>query len=128
MVYAYRAACLASLGTLHRRTKNCAGRGRHPIVSLLLALDSVFPSPFPRRRFVPRAVGLVHVRDLRNQRIVWVRVGEHGADGEEDYARVSHLARLQICIKLVPLEIVRAGLHWSRRMSKQMLPFELMFG
>jgi hypothetical protein len=28
----------------------------------------------------------------------------------------------------VPFEIVRAGLHWSRRMSKQMLPFELMFG
>lgn len=28
----------------------------------------------------------------------------------------------------VPLEIVSAGLHWSRRMSKQMLPFELMFG
>jgi hypothetical protein len=28
----------------------------------------------------------------------------------------------------VPLEMVRAGLHWSRRMSKQMLPLELMLG
>jgi len=25
-------------------------------------------------------------------------------------------------------EIVKAGLHWSRRMSRQMLPLELMFG
>jgi len=28
----------------------------------------------------------------------------------------------------IPFEIVRAGLHWSLRMSKQMLPLELMFG
>ena len=27
-----------------------------------------------------------------------------------------------------PFEIVRAGLHWSLNMSRQMLPFELMFG
>jgi hypothetical protein len=27
-----------------------------------------------------------------------------------------------------PLEIVRAGLHWSLRMSRQILPLELMFG
>jgi hypothetical protein len=26
------------------------------------------------------------------------------------------------------LEMVRAGLHWSRRMSRQMLPLELMLG
>jgi hypothetical protein len=29
---------------------------------------------------------------------------------------------------VIPFEIVNAGLHWSRRISKQMLPFELMFG
>ena len=28
----------------------------------------------------------------------------------------------------VPLLMVRAGLHWSRRMSRQMLPLELMLG
>jgi hypothetical protein len=28
----------------------------------------------------------------------------------------------------IPLLMVRAGLHWSRRMSRQMLPFELIFG
>ena len=27
-----------------------------------------------------------------------------------------------------PLEIVRAGLHWSLKMSKHMLPFELILG
>lgn len=27
-----------------------------------------------------------------------------------------------------PFEIVRAGLHWSLRMSRQMLPLELMLG
>ena len=28
----------------------------------------------------------------------------------------------------VPFEMVKAGLHWSRRMSRHMLPLELMFG
>jgi hypothetical protein len=28
----------------------------------------------------------------------------------------------------IPLEIVRAGLHWSLRISKQMLPLELILG
>ena len=28
----------------------------------------------------------------------------------------------------IPLEMVRAGLHWSRRISRQIDPFELMFG
>jgi hypothetical protein len=27
-----------------------------------------------------------------------------------------------------PFEMVKAGLHWSRRMSRQILPLELMFG
>jgi hypothetical protein len=28
----------------------------------------------------------------------------------------------------IPFEMVSAGLHWSRRMSRQMLPFALMLG
>ena len=28
----------------------------------------------------------------------------------------------------IPLEMVRAGDHWSRRISRQMEPFELIFG
>jgi hypothetical protein len=27
-----------------------------------------------------------------------------------------------------PFEIVKAGLHWSLKMSRQILPLELMFG
>ena len=30
--------------------------------------------------------------------------------------------------KLLPLEIVRAGLHWDLRISRQILPLLLMFG
>ena len=30
--------------------------------------------------------------------------------------------------RYVPFEIVKAGDHWSRRMSKQMEPLELMLG
>ncbi len=30
--------------------------------------------------------------------------------------------------KFLPLEMVKAGLHWSRKMSRHMLPFELIFG
>lgn len=28
----------------------------------------------------------------------------------------------------IPFEMVNAGLHWSRRMSRQMLPLELILG
>lgn len=32
------------------------------------------------------------------------------------------------CRRGIPFEIVRAGLHWSLKMSRQMLPLELMLG
>jgi hypothetical protein len=31
-------------------------------------------------------------------------------------------------LSFIPFDIVRAGLHWSRRMSKQILPLELILG
>ncbi len=34
----------------------------------------------------------------------------------------------KLLIESHTFEIVSAGLHWSFRMSKQMLPLELMFG
>lgn len=39
--------------------------------------NSIFAGPFAGGRFVPRAVGLVDVRDLRHQRVVGVGVCEH---------------------------------------------------
>lgn len=65
-----------------------------------------------------------------NERVVGVWVSEHGADRKKHYVKHINSSRMvvKICIFLLPLEMVNAGLHWSRRMSKQMLPFELMFG
>lgn len=102
-------------------------------------LDGVLSSPLPRGGFVSGAIGLVDVGDLRHQRVVWVRVCEHGADGEEDCSftvsacismsiKVPSLSFLLSADIDLPFEIVRAGLHWSLRMSKQMLPLLLMFG
>lgn len=45
--------------------------------------DGIFASPFPRGRFVPGTVRLVHVSDFRHQRVVGVGVCEHGADRKE---------------------------------------------
>jgi len=47
------------------------------------ALDGVLPGPLPGGGLVAGAVGLVDVCDLGYQRVVGVRVCEHGADGEE---------------------------------------------
>lgn len=43
-------------------------------------LDGVLSSPFPSRRFIPRAVRFVYVCNFRYQRIIGVGIGEHGAD------------------------------------------------
>ena len=40
-------------------------------------LHSVLARPLPRGRLVPRAVGLVEVRDVGHERVVGVRVREH---------------------------------------------------
>lgn len=48
-------------------------------------LDSILAGPFTGRRLVTLTIRLVDVCDLRHKRIVGVRIGEHGADGEEDF-------------------------------------------
>lgn len=55
-------------------------RHRRPQAS---PLDSVLASPLPGGRLVSRTVGLVHVRDLGNERVVGVGVRQHRADGEK---------------------------------------------
>lgn len=68
--------------------------------------------------------------NLWHKRIIGVGIGEHGADGKE------HCIGIRIyCLVFgtetgvaLPFEMVKAGLHWSRRMSKHMLPLELMLG
>lgn len=49
----------------------------HNPLRLPLSLDSVLPSPLSSRRLIPRAISLVHMRDLRDQGIVGVRVRQH---------------------------------------------------
>jgi hypothetical protein len=61
-------------------------------------------SPFPCGGFVSGPVCFVDVRDFGDEGVVWVGVGEHRADGEEDYIR-------RMKEWGVPLEIVRAGDH-----------------
>ena len=48
------------------------------------SLDGVLPGPLPGSRLVPGTIGLVDVRDLGDERIVGVGVGEHRADREQD--------------------------------------------
>jgi len=48
-------------------------------------LDGVFSGPFPRSGFVPCAVSFVDVGDLGDEWVVGIWIGEHGADGKEDF-------------------------------------------
>jgi len=48
------------------------------------SLDGVFASPLSSSGFVTSAVGLVYVGDLRDERVVWVGICQHGADGEQN--------------------------------------------
>lgn len=48
-------------------------------------LDGVLPGPLPRGRLVTSAVGLVDMRDLRDQRVVGVRVGQHRANRKQNW-------------------------------------------
>ena len=52
--------------------------------TIIVQLDRILSSPFPRSIFVSRAVGLVDMGDFGDERIIGVRVGKHGTDGEED--------------------------------------------
>lgn len=47
-------------------------------------LRAVFASPFLRRSLVPFPIRLVDVGNLRDQGIIGIWIGEHGADGEKD--------------------------------------------
>jgi hypothetical protein len=49
-------------------------------------LDGVLPRPLPGGGLVARAVGLVDVGDLGDERVVGVGVGQHAADGQQDLA------------------------------------------
>jgi len=49
-------------------------------------LDRILASPLSSRGLVSCAVGLVDVGNLRNKRVVGVRVCQHRADGKEDFA------------------------------------------
>jgi len=48
-------------------------------------LDRIFTGPFTCCSLISTAVGLVDVGDFGDKWVVGVRIGEHGADGEEDY-------------------------------------------
>ena len=52
-------------------------------------LDGVLPRPFSSSSLVSLAVGLVHMSDLRHERVVRVRVSQHRADREQDYIVIS---------------------------------------
>ena len=94
------------------------------------SLDGVLASPLPGCRLIPGPVGLVDVCNLGDERVVGVGVGQHRADAQQHCAHISIAMARQAPGggASIPLLMVSAGLHWSRRMSKQMLPFELMLG
>jgi len=45
------------------------------------SLDGIFASPFLRGTIVSLTVGLVNVSNFWNERVIWVWIREHGADG-----------------------------------------------
>lgn len=51
-------------------------------------LDGVLSCPLSGCSLVTRAVSLVDMCDLGNERVVRVGIGQHGADGEQDYGVV----------------------------------------
>jgi hypothetical protein len=83
----------------------CLEVGDHPFAAprvfhrrgLFPALSSscVLPRPLPRSLFVLASVGFVDVCDLGYQGIIRIRVGEHRADGKENYTRQSRVNDLR---------------------------------
>lgn len=117
------------------------------LASLQLSLaHGVLLRPASCGGFVSEAISLAHMSDLRHQRIVRVRVRQQRADRQKNLHQlwVSYHPLLIIIsslpihnaaaaddvvlVLLITLEMVRAGLHWSLRMSRQMLPLLFMFG
>jgi len=74
--------------TLHQGTprKRRGGGGallHHPLLPPSLSPHRILARPLPGGLLVPGPVSLVDVGDLRDERVVRVRVAEQGADGEE---------------------------------------------
>jgi len=59
-------------------------QSRHPFHGTKGVLHSIFPCPFPCRGFVTGTVRLVHVGNIRHQRIIRIGVSQHRADGEQN--------------------------------------------
>lgn len=57
-------------------------------------LDCILASPLSGCRLVSRTVGLVHVRNLGDERVVGVGVRQHRADGKEDYHLSAHVSSI----------------------------------
>ena len=67
----------------------------HPIPEQCIPLDGILTSPLARSGLVPRAVGLVNMCNLGDERVVGVGVSQHGADGEEDCVMLDRVQRLR---------------------------------
>lgn len=92
-------------------------------------LDCIFTCPFSRCSLISGSVGLVDVGDFGYQWVVGVGVSKHRADGEENCGMLCQQWSMKYANKRnIPFEMVKAGDHWSRRISKQIEPFELMLG
>lgn len=91
-------------------------------------LNCIFARPFSSCGVVPGTIRFVNVGNLRHQWVIGVGVCEHGADRQEDFIQSVSQVHSNRSQEEIPFEIVRAGLHWSLKMSRQMLPLELMLG
>jgi hypothetical protein len=95
------------------------------------SLHGILSCPFPGSVVVPIDVCLVDVCNLRNQGVIWVGVGQQGADGQEHLQRLSVSSSKPAKGAALPartLEMVNAGLHWSFKMSRHMLPWLFTLG
>lgn len=90
-------------------------------------LDGVLPSPLPRGGLVSRAIGLVDVGNFGHQRIVGVRVGKHGANGEKNCdgdisSAYVHDSCITSCLQRGARRLLEAG-RVKEKMSLECLTF-----
>lgn len=109
-------------------------------------LNCILPRPLPSSSLVSSTIGLVDMSDFGNEWIIRVRVCQHRTDRQQ-YCPSSLVSKIPTIIEKktqkhvtvsiavydtinesVPLEIVKAGDHWSLKMSKQILPLAFMLG
>jgi hypothetical protein len=83
-------------------------------------LDGVLAGPFSCRVFVTRAVWLVDVCDFRDERIIRIRVCEHGANGEQDCVRllVDNIQQCRIGPKKIITHLLRLSMLGSTDLSE----------